>query len=78
MDLLYEDETYAIRGAVFEVYKEMGCGFLENVYQECLEKEFVQRNIPFTSQLELQIYYKGDVLTQTYKSDFICYEKIIV
>jgi GxxExxY protein len=36
--LLYEEETFAIRGAVFEVYQEMGCGFLEAVYQECLEK----------------------------------------
>ena len=33
--LLYADETYAIRGAAFEVYKEMGNAFDENVYQEC-------------------------------------------
>jgi hypothetical protein len=39
-ELLYAEESYAIRGAVFEVYREVGCGFLEAVYQECLEKEF--------------------------------------
>jgi hypothetical protein len=39
-ELLYAEESYAIRGAVFEVYREVGCGFLEPVYQECLEKEF--------------------------------------
>ena len=39
-DLLYIDEVYCIQGAIFEVYKKMGCGFLEAVYQECLEIEF--------------------------------------
>ena len=75
---LFEEETYAIRGAVFEVYREMGCGFLEAVYQECLEKEFVLRNIPFVSQKDLTLSYKGQALKQTYKPDFICYGKIIV
>jgi GxxExxY protein len=58
-ELLFENETYAIRGAVFEVYKEMGSGFLEPVYQECLEKEFRQRAIPFLAQGELHLAYKG-------------------
>ena len=38
-DILYKDECYTIQGAIFEVYSEMGCGFLESVYQECLELE---------------------------------------
>jgi hypothetical protein len=38
-DLVLPDESYAIMGACFEVFKEMGCGFLEAVYQECLEYE---------------------------------------
>jgi GxxExxY protein len=45
-ELLHAEESYAIRGAVFEVYREEGCGFLEAVYQECLEKEFKLRNLP--------------------------------
>jgi GxxExxY protein len=76
--ILFKDECYAIQGAIFEVYKEMGCGFLESVYQECLEKEFHRINLPFVSQKELQLVYKGEVLDQKYKPDFICYEKIIV
>jgi len=36
--LLYRTECYTIQGAVFEVYREMGCGFLEAVYQECMER----------------------------------------
>jgi len=53
MSLIFEEETFAIRGAVFEVYREMGCGFLEAVYQECLEKELISRGIPHVSQQEL-------------------------
>ena len=78
MSLLFEEESFAIRGAVFEVYKEMGCGFLEAVYQECLEKEFRDRGIPFTAQKELELLYKGEPLKQTYRPDFICYSQIIV
>lgn len=76
--LIFEEESYAIRGAIFEVYKEMGCGFLEAVYQECLELELAKRTIPFQSQMELRLGYKGIELKQTYRPDFICYEKIIV
>jgi GxxExxY protein len=77
-ELLFRDECYAIQGAVFDVYREMGCGFLEAVYQECLEKEFLSRQLPFEAQKELVLSYKGEQLAQTYKPDFICHGKIIV
>ncbi len=48
-ELMFSDESYLIRGAVFEVYREMGCGFLEAVYQECLQKEFIGQRIPFVA-----------------------------
>jgi len=76
--ILYEQESYAIRGAVFDVYREMGCGFLEAVYQECLEKELKLRHIPFVAQQELTLVYKGEMLKQTYKPDFVCYGSIIL
>jgi GxxExxY protein len=77
-DLIYEAETFAIRGAVFEVYKEMGCGFVEAVYQECLEKELRRLNIPFAAQQELNLTYKQTPLLQTYRADLVCFETIIV
>jgi len=76
--LLYEDESYAIVGACFEVYKEKGCGFLEPVYQECLAIEFGLRDIPFEVQPTLSLSYKGHPLEQTYRPDFVCYGKIVV
>jgi len=77
-DLLFKDESYLIRGAVFEVYREMGCGFLEAVYQECLQKEFNKQTIPFVPQPALELFYKQEKLDQIYRPDFICYGKIIV
>ena len=77
-ELIYKEESYAIQGAIFEVYREMGCGFLESVYQECLEKEFRARKIPFVAQAELHLSYKGVVLQQKYRPDIICFNKIII
>ena len=76
--ILFKEECYAIQGAVFEVYREMGCGFLEAVYQECMERELSRLSIPFVAQSELKLSYKGELLQQTYKPDLICYGKIIV
>lgn len=77
-DLIFKEESYAIQGAVFEVYRQMGHGFLESVYQECLERELKERNIPFVAQSELQLLYKGQPLNQSFKPDLVCYGKIIV
>jgi GxxExxY protein len=77
-EILYREECYQIQGAVFEVYREMGCGFLEGIYQECLEKELSKRGIPFVAQQELKLFYKGEPLRQTYIPDFVCHESIII
>ncbi len=76
--LLFEDEVFRIRGAAFEVHNEMGSGFLEAVYQECLEREFSKAGIPFTAFMPLSLVYKGEPLAQSYKPDLVCFEKIIV
>ncbi|MDD7405782.1 MAG: GxxExxY protein [Muribaculaceae bacterium] len=78
MALIYSEESYAINGAAMEVYNQLGHGFLEPVYQEALEKEFLLRGIPFEREKLLTISYKGEKLKQTYKADFVCYGKIIV
>ena len=77
-EILFKEECYAIQGAVFEVYREMGCGFLEAVYQECLERELQTQNVPFVSQPELELSYKGVSLHQKYQPDLLCFDSIIV
>lgn len=77
-EIVYPEESYAITGACFNVYKEMGCGFLERVYQECLAIEFETQGIPFAAECELELFYRGRTLKKKYTPDFICYDKIIV
>jgi GxxExxY protein len=77
-EILYREECYQIQGAVFEVYREMGCGFLEAVYQECLGKELLKRGVPFVAHQELRLCYKDEALQQTYIPDFICHNSIIL
>ena len=77
-NIIYKEGSYLIQGAIFEVYKEMGNGYLEAVYQECLEIEFETKKIPFVSQPMLKLKYKKWNLKKSYKPDFICFGKIIV
>ena len=76
--LLYRDVVYVIQGAVFEVYKEMGNGWHEEVYQQCMERELNVRGIPFKAKMSLPIFYKGKAIEKTYEPDLWCFEKIIV
>lgn len=76
--IVFEEESYRIIGACFEVYKEKGNGFLEAVYQECLSIEFTERCMPFAAKPRLGLEYKGRDLKQTYEPDFLCLDKIII
>ena len=76
--LLYENETGKIINACLEVHNELGCGFLEPVYQEALEKEFQIQSIPYEREKLLPVVYKGEKLNKEYFADFICYNEIIV
>ena len=68
-------EGYALMGAAFEVFKEMGCGLSEEIYQESLEWELGLREIPYTSKAELAVFYKGHQLKKTYIPDLhVCGE----
>ena len=76
--LIYPKESYAIMGCLMAVHRELGCGFLEKVYQEALEREFSDAGIPFEREKRLKIIFKGKPLEQEYIADFVCYGKIII
>ena len=76
--VLFKEESYKIIGAAMEVHRQLGCGFVEAVYQEALELELAARGIPYKSQSEISINYKGKRLRQTYRADIICFDKVIL
>ena len=75
---LFHQEGYDFMAVVFEVYNEMGCGFLKEVYQESLELELTDRKIPFVSRPKLMLHYKGHMLKKYYEADLIVIGEILV
>src|SRR2546423_1093445 len=73
-----DPRTHAIIGAAMEVHRVLGFGFAEPVYQKAMEVELELRGLPFVSQLEHAVVYKGRTLDATYRPDFICFGDIIV
>jgi len=73
-----DPRTFAIIGAAMEVHRQLGCGFLEAVYQEAFAIELTMRDIPCQREVDLPIFYKNRKLKTSYRADFICYETVIV
>jgi GxxExxY protein len=57
--------TFAINGAVFEVNRVLGPGFLEKVYENALLMELRRRGLKAQSQVPIKVSYKGDVVVST-------------
>jgi GxxExxY protein len=76
--IIFKEESYAIIGACLKVHTELGPGFLEAVYQEALEKEFLKRKIPYKRHQKLKIFYDGGALDKFYVADFICHNQIVM
>jgi GxxExxY protein len=73
-----DPRTYAIIGAAMEVHRCLGCGFLESVYHEAMAIELLDRGIPYRQEEELQVRYKERMLRSSFRSDFVCYDSVIV
>lgn len=73
-----KEECYNVIGCAMNVHTELGCGFLEAVYQEALGIEFMERIVPFKREQRLDVTYKGRLLNKKYIADFICFDELII
>jgi GxxExxY protein len=73
-----DPRTYAVIGAGMDVFNEMGSGFHEPIYHECLEVEFQRRNVPAVHEPPIQVHYKDVLLKKEYNPDFICFGDVVV
>ncbi len=70
--------TYQIRGAVYDVYKALGPGLLESVYEEALAFELQQRGLKVERQKQVPIIYKDNVLKTELRLDLLVEDRVIV
>lgn len=70
--------TYEIRGAIYDVYKDLGPGLLESVYEEALCFELEQRGLKVERQVQVPITYKGNVLKTELRLDIIVENTVLV
>lgn len=75
--LIFADLTYKVRGAVFNVYNELGYGHKEQVYQKALAEEFMALGIAYKKEVGLNVKYRGKVVG-SYRPDFVVEEKVII
>jgi len=76
--IIFKEESYKIIGICMNIHSTLGNGFLEAVYSEVLEKEFVKNNIPYKREVKLDLFFNGEKLDKKYKADFICFDNIIL
>mgnify|MGYP002139498817 CR=1 FL=1 len=73
-----EDLSYKIRGVIFEVFKELGPGLLESVYEMALLREFELQGIEAKNQIPIPVYYKSGYLEMGFRIDILVENKIII
>jgi len=73
-----DPQTHLIIGAAMAVHRELGAGFLENVYSHALGIEFEMRRVPYDREVAVPVYYRGCQLPCTYRLDMVCFGDIIV
>ena len=76
--IIFKDESFKIIGICMNIHSILGFGFLEAVYAEVLEKEFIKNNIPYQREVKLDLFFNGEKLDKKYKADFVCFDDIIL
>lgn len=75
---ILKEHIYDVVGAIHEVHKELGAGLNEYCYQEGLQLQLEEDNIPFARELSFHPSYHGKVMAAVYRIDFLCKNNIII
>jgi len=70
--------TYQIRGAIYDVYKALGLGLLESVYEEAMVYELQKKGLKVERQLEVPIHYDGHILKTPLRLDLLVEDRVVV
>ena len=70
--------TYQIRGAIYDVYKKLGPGLLESVYEEAMVYELQKKGLKVERQLEVPIHYDGHILKTPLRLDLLVEDRVVV
>ena len=76
-NIIDDDRTYRVIGCAMNVHSELGTGFQEKIYHKALICEFLEKEIPFTSEIEKSIYYRGNYLGKR-SVDFIVFNSVML
>lgn len=77
-NIIFKQESYTIVGVLFEVYNNLGSGFSEIVYNDALEYELKNLDIPFQREKQFKVKYKDITLPHYFYADFVVFDKIIL
>ena len=72
------DYTYRVLGCVYEVYKQLGPGLLESIYEAAMMKELRMNGFEVRNQVEVPVYYKGELICPDLRLDLIIDNKLIL
>jgi len=77
-DIIFKEESYRLIRICMDVHNNLGAGFLEIVYKDALEYEFVKAGIPFEREKRYDVKYKSIILPHNFYADFVVFDKIIL
>lgn len=72
------DYTYKVLGCVYEVYKQLGPGLLESIYEKAMIRELQMNGFRVENQVQVPVYYKGELICPDLRLDLIIDNKLIL
>jgi len=76
-ELVHPELSYKLVGVLFKVYKQLGGGYQEKIYQAAVKRELIKNKIGFLEQVNVDLLYDGNKLSN-YRLDFIIEHKIVL